>query len=130
MSAEASREALARARAHLARAQEDPEDPDNVFVWSFWALENAITAAAIHADVAIEKQHWAKAEAARKLHKQVGLEDVSDLLRDLNDARKSTAYGDTAEPELVTTEVLAVLAAYIDAVAIHLTKPKPKKKTK
>ena len=110
-------EYLALARSHLARAEEKPEDADNVFVWSFWGLENAVKAAASHAGVNVIKQHWSTGQAARKLAKAHGLSDVSDLLSDLNDGRKSTAYGDTDEPDREPKEILAGFREFIEEVA-------------
>jgi hypothetical protein len=114
---------LQLAREQLDRAKENQDDQDQVFVWSFWGLENAIMAAATHAGISSIKQHWAKAEAARKLAKQHGLPDVSELLRDLNDGRKSAAYGDTEEPDREPSEVLSAFEEYVDTVADFLKKP-------
>src|SRR5205085_2205675 len=108
--------ALKLPREHLARAEEKPDDADNVFVWSFWGLENAIKAAALHAKIEFVKQHWSKEKAARKLAKDHALADVSELLSDLNDGRKSAAYGDTEEPDRDPGDVLEEFREYVDQV--------------
>jgi hypothetical protein len=51
----AAAEALERAKKHFERASEDPEDADQLFVWSFYALENAVIAAALHAGIDFQK---------------------------------------------------------------------------
>ncbi len=129
----ASKEAealLKLAREQLARAEEDPDDAENVFVWSFWGLENTIMAAAAHAGIMSIKQHWAKGEAARRLAGQFGLTDVSALLRDLNDGRKSAAYGDTEAPDIAPGDVLIQFRGYVEEVAEFLKKPSRKKRSK
>jgi len=41
---------------------------------------------------------------------------VSDLLRDLNDARKAAAYGDMVMPDLDHEDVAAEIERYVQAV--------------
>jgi hypothetical protein len=118
--------ALARARKHYQRASDDPDDADGVFVWSFYALENAVVAAALHTGAEFVKSHWSKAAAARKLAQRHKLTDVSDLLADLNEARKGTAYGDVDEPEISPEDVLADVGNYIDEVEALLEPKKGK----
>ena len=55
-------------------------------------------------------------DAARKLSRH-GLDDVSDLLRDLNEGRKSVAYGDVNPPELDAEETAARIEKYVDSIA-------------
>jgi hypothetical protein len=104
--AKEAKAALDRAKQHFQRASADPEDADEVFVWSFYALENAVVAASICAGAEFAKNHWSKAAAARKLCQKQKLTDVSDLLSDLNEARKGTAYGDVDEPEIEPQDVI------------------------
>lgn len=118
----AAAEALDRAKKHFERASEDPGDADQVFVWSFYALENAVVAAALYAGAVFQKNHWTKATAARRLEQQHSLTDVSDLLSDLNEARKGTAYGDVEEPELDPEDVLQQVGAYLQEVEDFLKK--------
>ena len=124
--AEAAKAALERAKEHFERASENPEDADEVFVWSFYALENAVVAAALHGGAAFLRNHWSKATAARKLSQKHKLTDVSDLLSDLNEARKGTAYGDVDEPEIEPEDVLEQVGHYIEEVEDFL-QPKKKK---
>ena len=47
-----------------------------------------------------------------------GLDDVSDLLRDLNEVRKNEAYGDVVvAPELDPQDVATTIERYVDAIA-------------
>jgi hypothetical protein len=64
----------------------------------------------------VQKAHWARADAAKVLHSQYGLPDVSELLRDLNEARKSVAYGDVDAPDLDAEDVASDIESFIDAV--------------
>lgn len=41
MAAKKAKAAIERAQRHFKRASEDRDDPDEVFAWSFYALENA-----------------------------------------------------------------------------------------
>ena len=42
--------------------------------------------------------------------------DVSDLLRDLNEARKANAYGDIPEPSLDAEDVARRIEEFVEAV--------------
>jgi hypothetical protein len=124
--AKLAREALERARRHYQRAQDNTDDADEVFVWCFYALENAVVAAALHSGAEFIKSHWSKATAARKLSQKYPLTDVSRLLSDLNEARKGTAYGDVDEPEIDPEDVLTEVGEYIEEVAAFLQPKKAK----
>jgi hypothetical protein len=124
--AKQAKAALDRAKKHFERASANPDDPDEVFVWSFYALENAVVAASIHAGAGFAKNHWSKAAAARKLSQKRKLTDVSDLLSDLNEARKGTAYGDVDEPEIEPADVLEQVGSYIEEVEDFLQPKKGK----
>ena len=63
------------------------------------------------------KKHWEKADLAGELHQKHGLPDIEQLLRDLNDARKSAAYGDIPAPDLNAEDVASEIERYVDAVA-------------
>lgn len=57
----------------------------------------------------------------KRLSSEHGLEDVSDLLRDLNEVRKSEAYGDiVTPPELDPADVAVEIEEYIESVAALL----------
>jgi hypothetical protein len=115
---------LELAMKHLLRVQDswDPPAWDNLSVYGFYCLENAVTAAATHAKIKLKKTHTAKAEAARQITDQYGLPDVENLLKDLNEARKSEAYGDVAAPELDAEDVVAQIETYVEAVRAFLAK--------
>ena len=72
----------------------------------------------IHCGIDATKSHARRAESAERLSSEHGLEDVSDLLRDLNEARKSEAYGDVVTPpELYPEDVAVAIERYIESVA-------------
>ena len=60
--------------------------------------------------------HWARQQAAQGLHQDQGMDDVSDLLRDLNETRKRESYGDVVAPELDAEETVRRVEAYVEAV--------------
>ena len=86
-------------------------------LYGFYCLEAAVEAAALHLGFRTSRKHWQKLETAVVLHKDHGLPDVDQLLRDLNDARKAVAYGDVAAPELDAEQVAAAIELYINEVA-------------
>lgn len=122
--AASAREALKRAREQHRKAVDHSDDPDQVFVWCFYALENDVVAAATHSDEEFQRNHWTKANAARRLSRDRGLTNVSDLLSDLNEARKGTAYGDVEAPDIKPEEVLDAVGKYIEEVEKLLGRPK------
>lgn len=89
-------------------------------MYGFYCLENAVSAAATHAEIKFGKTHPSKADAAQELATRHGLPGVSSLLAELNDARKSVAYGDIAMPSLDAEDVAIAIEAYVDAVGIFL----------
>lgn len=115
-------EKLEKARSHLERvlAAWDPPDWADLSLYGFYALEAAVEAACLHLGIATQKAHWARVEAARVLHQAHGLADVSELLRDLNETRKSEAYGDVQAPELDAEDVATDIELYVEAVATLL----------
>ena len=70
----------------------------------------------------VRPAHWHRADAAKQLASEQGLDDVSELIRDLNEVRKSEAYGDVIAPELDAEEVAITIEEYIDAVAAVVDK--------
>ncbi|HXM05328.1 MAG TPA: HEPN domain-containing protein [Chthoniobacterales bacterium] len=115
------------AKKHLLRVQEAWDSPawDDLSLYGFYCLENAVTAAATHANIPFKKTHPAKVDAARRLAAQHGLPNVEDLLKDLNEARKSEAYGDIASPELDAEDVASEIERYVEAVETFLRKETP-----
>jgi hypothetical protein len=112
-------EKLALARRHLKRvlsAWHHPTDWDDLSLYGFYCLEAAVEAAAVHLGMKTSKKHWEKAAVAGELHGKHGLPDIEQLLRDLNDARKSAAYGDIPAPDLNAEEVASDIETYVDAV--------------
>lgn len=95
----------------------DPPDWPDLSHYGFHALENAIDAACSHFGLEdAENQHWKRADLAVQLHRDHGLDDVSDLLRDLNETRKSEAYGDVTAPELDAENTAKTIERYVEAV--------------
>lgn len=112
-------EKLALAEKHLARVLEAWEEPDwaDLSLYGFYALEAAVDAAALEHGIEVRKRHWARVETARELYEGFGLPDVSMLLRDLNEVRKSEAYGEVAAPELDPEKTAMEIESYVEAVA-------------
>ena len=111
------------AQEHLKRAQTaawDPVDWVELSTFAFYCLEAAVMAAAAHVGYNVPPSHPAKARAATDLARDHGLTDVSTLLYDLNAARKSSAYGDTAFPNLDAEDVVRELEDYLDEVGTLL----------
>lgn len=98
----------------------DPPDWDDLSLYGFYCLEAAVEAAAIHAGLPLSTRHWEKASMAATLHSQHELPDVSELLRDLNQARKATAYGDVPHPDLDPERVALGIGQFVDAVSAFL----------
>jgi len=111
---------LKLAQHHLDRvlgAWDTPKDWDDLSLYGFYCLEAAIEAAAIKIGLRTSKKHWEKADVAVELHKTHGLPDVTKLLHDLNDARKSAAYGDIPAPDLNAEDVASEIEHYVNSVA-------------
>ena len=112
---------LGLARQQLARVQvatTDPVDWSDLALYAFYALENAVAAAADHFAVSWQTTHPSKVAAARELHTKHGLPDVSALLTTLNTLRKSEAYGETPPPRSITAENIATeVEQFVDSVA-------------
>ena|SRR2546427_13285153 len=117
-----ARQQLNLAKKHLERvlAAWDPPDWLDLAMYGFYCLENAVSAAATHAKIKFGKTHPSKADAARQLAARHGLPDVSSLLAQLNDARKSVAYGDITMPNLDAEDVAIEIENYVDAVGTFL----------
>ena len=116
---------LELAQRHLRKVQgawDDPTDWDVLSLFGFYCLEAAVEAAALHSGLRTSKKHWEKADLASDLHRKKGLPDISDLLRDLNEARKAAAYGDVDAPELDAEDIATEIENYVEAVAQLLAK--------
>ena len=111
---------LQLAKKHLEKVQsawDTPTDWADLSLYGFYALENAVDAARMLCRIDSSRSHARRAESAERLSSEYGLEDVSDLLRDLNEARKSEAYGDITPPELDPEDVAVRIEEYIKSVA-------------
>ena len=114
---------LELAKRHLDRvlgAWTEPTDWDDLSLYGFYCLEAAVEAAALHFGLRASKKHWEKVDLAEDLHDKKGLPEIGDLLRDLNEARKATAYGDTDRPELDAEDIASQIEAYVNAVAVFI----------
>jgi hypothetical protein len=115
---------LKLARDQLARVQVasyDPVDWSDLAMYSFYALENAVVAAADHFGVPWKPNHPSKVEAARFLANQHGLPEIADLLIELNTLRKSEAYGEISLSRTRSAEDIAIeVEQYVEAVAALL----------
>jgi hypothetical protein len=114
---------LKLARRHLERVQsawDDPTDWDDLSLYGFYCLEAAVEAAALHLGLRTSKRHWEKVDLAVDLNRNHNLPDVTDLLGNLNNARKAAAYGDVELPELDAEDLAAAIERYVDAVAALL----------
>jgi len=80
-------------------------------------LEAAVEAAALNVGLPTSKKHWEKADLAVQLHQNNGLPDVSQLLRDFNEGRKSAAYGDVEAPEMDAEELASEIEEFVEEVA-------------
>lgn len=109
---------LGLAMSQLERVQMAWDQPDwaDLSHYGFHALENAVDAACLHLDIPFERSHSARQEAAERLHEAHGFDDVSTLLHDLNEARKSESYGDVEAPELDAEETAAEVETFVKAV--------------
>ena len=114
-------EKLTLAQRHLERVQhawDEPTDWDDLALYGFYALEAAVDCAGLHFGISRPPghKHQGRQSLAKTLSKR-GLDDVSDLLRDLDQARKSVAYGDTGLPELDAEDVASRIEAYIESIS-------------
>lgn len=111
---------LQLAKRHLERvlvAWSEPTDWDNLSLYGFYCLEAAVEAAALHFGMYTSKKHWEKVDVAEDLRNTKGLPDISDLLCDLNEARKAAAYGDVDRPDLNAEDIASQIEQYVDEVA-------------
>jgi pyruvate-formate lyase len=118
-----SLEKLQLAKRHLEKvltAWDDPTDWDDLSLYGFYCLEAAVEEAALHFGLGTCRKHWEKVDLAEALHRKKGLPDITDLLRDLNDARKAAAYGDVSFPQLDAEDISSEIEAYVDEVAAIL----------
>ena len=117
ITAEAS---LALARKHLERVLDSwsPTRWLDLAAYGLYALEAAVVAAALHHNMAHKRTHGSKADVAALLAQEHGLPDIGELMRSLNEIRKSEAYGDVAVPARMDPEEIAQqVEQYVDRVS-------------
>lgn len=110
---------LLLARDHLEKvlaARREPTDWKDLSVYGFHCLEAAVDAALMHLGLPTSRSHWMREAAAKELHDKLRLPDVSALLHDLNDARKSRLYGDIPDPGLDAEDVASRVEEYVNGV--------------
>lgn len=95
----------------------DPIDWDDLALYGFYCIENAVMAAAQHLQVDVARSHPSKSAAARQLHDEHDLPEIAPLLERLNQARKAVAYGDVELPDLDAEDVAIEIEQYVIAVA-------------
>ncbi len=77
-----------------------------------------MVSAAAHLGWEIPRQHWTKVEVSERLEEELDFESIARLLADLNDLRKSEAYGDVPPPEDMDAEdIAATVESYVESVA-------------
>ncbi len=111
------------AKSHLERAQTasfDPVDWTDLTTYGFYCLEAAVVAAATYKRLPVKRTHPEKVRVARDLARSDGLPDITDLLSDLNTARKATAYGDVQLPALDAEDLATRIEEYVNAVESFL----------
>ena len=114
-----AKEQLELALRHFERVQAAWDHPTNwevLATFGFYCLEAAIVAAAIYLNWSFKRTHPGKAEIADRLYEEKGFPDISGLLWDMNEARKSIAYGDIDFPSLNAEDVAIEIEKYIQRV--------------
>jgi hypothetical protein len=110
------------AKKHLERAQatsDAPSGPEECVTWSFYAFENAVSAAADAAGIRWDRNHPSKQRAAKLLHKRgIVSFDISDRLEELNALRKDIQYGEPGEDlqQVPSEDLVGELESFIDEV--------------
>ena len=121
MSKRKAKENLDLARRHLERVQaacrESPPDWADLSTYGFYCFEAAVVATANDFNQSIKRSHPDKAQTAQRLSREKNFPDIYDLLIKLNDARKSTAYGDLPFPTLDAEGVAEKIEQYVEEVA-------------
>jgi hypothetical protein len=125
MSREEAKAALQRAEKQLRKEQDAWDGTDecleDVLVWAFYALENAVIAAAKVLNLHRKKKrsHKTNIRLADKLLAQRAVaSDISELLEKLNAARQRATYDDPtkAAAGLDLEDVLSQIEQYIEEV--------------
>lgn len=108
------------AEQHLRRvrlAVTDEVDRAELAIFGLHALEAAVDAVSLHLGWDTPPWHTARQKNATRLASEHGFAPVAGLLADLNEARKSEAYGDLARPpSLDPYEVATAVEDYVASV--------------
>jgi uncharacterized protein (UPF0332 family) len=97
----------------------EPVEPAECVTNCFYALENAVIAAALAAGLTGTTRHWEKEELAAQLVRDGKLKtDVSDRLNELNSVRKDVQYGSPRESlrEMDLEDLVAEVEDFLDEV--------------
>jgi uncharacterized protein (UPF0332 family) len=97
----------------------EPAEPAKCITNTFYAYENAVTAAMLVAGRDRTRKHYEKAQIARTLFEtQILRTDVSDLLTYLNDIRKDVQYGEPGfdMKQVSLEDLVADLERFIEEV--------------
>ena len=119
MTEQTAQDLIELARDHLGRVQiawTAPTDWTDLTLYGFYCLEAAVMAAAKHLGWSVRRSHTAKVEAAERLSREYGLPEISDLLSELNSARKAVAYGDIPLPRLNAELLASQVETYVQAI--------------
>lgn len=117
---------MALAADHLKRVQSawDPPDWSALSTYGLYCLEALVRAALLKFKYKPSTSHWQKAQEAEMLHGKHGLPDISDLMSQLNSARKASAYGDSEfdEEEYDAEDIATSIEEYFDNVRTLLNR--------
>lgn len=81
------------------------EDKEPAVMWTFYAYENAVVAAAEQFGINWKKTHFSKAQVARQLHNEKHISiDVGDKIEEFNVLRKDVQYGEPG-PDLLDIDL-------------------------
>jgi len=117
---------LTLAAGHLKRVKAARKRPDwaDLAMYGLYCLEASVRAAVLKAGGHSTNTHWEKSDQASTLNKQYGLPRIDKLMRLLNEARKSEAYGDIEFDEGAhdADEIAGEIEEYYDAVTAFVSK--------
>jgi hypothetical protein len=120
MSTPSAEQSLEMARRHLEKVRDawlEPTDWSDLSLYGFYCLEAAVVAGTTHMGIPVQRTHPSKVAASQTLRANHGLPDITQLLVDLNIARKAAAYGDLDMPDLNAEQLVVAIERYVDAVA-------------
>jgi hypothetical protein len=117
---------IALAATHLERVRKAAPISDwmDLGTYGLYCLEALVRAAAMKSGETPIRTHYGKADQSNNLAQKHGLPKIDDLLRTLNTARKSEAYGDEefAESDYDAKHIATEIENYFDAVKAFCSK--------